>query len=186
MPALLFTYLLGVALAGVHDFHISRLTVNLDAAQARTEVTLHTFVDDVELAVARHHDLGRRAATDARLPTQATLDFLAPTEHPLADSLVEAYLRRKIRFSVDGEALAPFRYLGSEAADDPYAVYFYFASDMPEAGTTLAVASDFFTELYEDQQNVVVWQRASESDGYDLLTDRHTVSTYRLKAAPAK
>ena len=184
MLALLPT-LLTLALA--HDFHISRLTVNLDAPQARTEVTLHTFVDDVEAAVTAFHGLDADVPTATGLPAAAALDFLAPTEHPLTDSLVEAYLRHKIRLTDGGEALGPLRYLGPEAADDPYAVYFYFAAPLPAPGSALAIESRFFTELFADQQNVVVWQRGGVSEGYDLLTDRETVSAFAVPDdAPAE
>lgn len=168
--------LLALFAALAHDFHISRLTVNLDAAQARTEMTLHTFVDDLELAVATHHDLARASQRDPRLPTHETLDLLAPTEHPLADSLVEAYVRYKIRVRA-GEAPVAIRYLGAEAADDPYAMYVYLAAPLPTGGTGLTVHSRFFTELFGDQQNVVAWQRDGEAADYALLTAREDETT---------
>lgn len=185
MPALYHAVSVALALWVAHDFHISRLTVNLDARQGRTEVTLHTFVDDVELAVARYHRLDEPPARRRDLPTAATLDFLAPTEHPLADSLVEAYLRAKVRLTSEAP-LPALTYLGTESADDPYAVYFYFAAPLPPSSTELSVASDFFVELYDDQQNVVVWQRDGESDGYALLTDRERVSTYLVGPTTAE
>ena len=173
MTALLPVLLSAMSIA--HEFHLSRLTVNLDARQARTELTLHTFVDDLELAVARHHDLERAAAADARLPTQASLDLLAPTEHPLADSLVEAYVLFQIRLLDEARDPVPVTYLGKEPADDPYAMYVYLKAPLTDAGLT--VDSRFFTELFDDQQNVVVWQADGETFDYALLTAREHVTT---------
>ena len=169
MHALLLT----AALALAHDFHLSRLTVNYDTEADRVEFTLQTFADDLELAVAEHHGLA--SATDPRLPTRETLDLLAPTQHPLTDSLVEVYLRHRVRVSDDSGAPVPLRYLGFEPADDPYAMYVYLSTPMADAGLT--VDSRYFTELFDDQQNVVVWQADGETFDYALLTARDHETT---------
>ena len=144
-----------------HDFHVSRLTVNHDTAGGRLELTLDTFVDDLELALA---------AGSATGVTAAALDLATPTEHPAADSLLGAYLTRTLRLG--GGTRLPLRYLGKEPADDPYALYAYLSAEVPPSGgaAALALTSTFLLDLYDDQQNIVVWQRDGEAVDYDLLT----------------
>ena len=144
-----------------HDFHVSRLTLNHDTRAGRFELTLDTFVDDLERALAAGAVAG---------VTAATLDLATPTEHPAADSLLGAYLTRTLRLR--DNAPLPLAYLGKEPADDPYAMYAYLSADLPPPGgdEALALTSTFLLELYDDQQNVVVWQRDGETVDYDLLT----------------
>ena len=142
-----------------HDFHVSRLTVNHNTADARLELTLDTFVDDLEAA------LGSTRA--AGIPAEA-LDLVAPTEHPAADSLLGAYLARNLRLAA--EAPLPLRYLGKEAADDPYALYAFLSAELPGGGDAFSLTSTFLLDLYDDQQNIVVWQRDGRTVDYDLLT----------------
>ena len=145
-----------------HDFHVSRLTVNYNTARRRLELTLDTFVDDLELALGQPPERG---------PTAEELDLASPTEHPTADSLLAEYLGRTLALE-SARARSGLEYLGKQAADDPYAVYAFLAADLPAGATLpdLRLRSTFLLELYDDQQNIVVWQRDGQTVDYDLLT----------------
>ncbi len=173
---LLFALLSSSAVA--HDFHVSRLTVNVDHRDQRVKLTLQTFVDDLEKAMAKEHSLPKDAIADARGMTQASLNLLSPKQHPLADSLVEAYVRRRIQLTEGTRLLPGLRYLGMEAADDPYAMYLYLSAPLPSGKTQITVHSRFFIDLYGDQQNVIVWQRNGEGVDYDLLTGQKLECTF--------
>ena len=152
-----------------HDFHVSRLTVNYNTERRRLELTLDTFIDDLELA------LGQPAG---RGVTVEELDLVSPTEHPTADSLIAEYLNRTLALE-SGGARSELDYLGKQAADDPYAVYAFLAADLPAGATlpNLRLRSTYLLELYDDQQNIVVWQRDGETVDYDLLTAGERVAT---------
>lgn len=139
-----------------HDFHVSQLTLDENVAAGRYELTLHTFVDDVELAATLGTDI---EAID--------LNLLADNQHPLADSLVRAYLSETVRMS-DTSALD---IMGYEAADDPYAMYVYLVCEkLSPKPTAPRLVSSYLLDLYDDQQNIVVWKRGGETVDYDLLT----------------
>lgn len=152
-----------------HEFHLSRLTVNLDTEHQRVELTLHSFIDDVELAVEQ------RSAT-GNVPTVVadSLRLTTPRELATADSLLTDYLLAHLALSVGGEPL-PLRYLGKERSEDPYGLYVYLSAPLPDGaapadGGAVALHSSLLCELHADQQNVVVWQRDGADAGYSLLT----------------
>ncbi len=179
MPLLLpYLFALLSTATVAHDFHVSRLTVNVDSEDRRVKLTLQTFVDDLETAVAKEHRLPKDALSGAGGVTQEGLDLLSPKQHPLADSLVEAYVRRRIQLMHGSKLLPNLRYLGMEAADDPYAMYIYLSAPLPAGEPAITVRSRFFIDLYGDQQNVIVWQRNGEAADYDLLTGQRLECTF--------
>ena len=101
------------AMAMAHDFHVSRLSIDYHPDKDRIALTLHTFVDDLELALEKQYGLNGPMARSKGLPHMGELDLATSTEHRLTDSLVEDYLRRRIRLEHQGKALT-WRYLGKE------------------------------------------------------------------------
>ena len=159
-----------VAGAAAHDFHVSRLTVNHDTGRERVELTLQTFVDDLERALVESYRLGSAAA--GTLPSAAGINLLGPRQHPSADSLVEGYLRGQLALLDEGDRTLDWRFVGMERATDPYAMYVYLVLDGPTAASATKLRSGFLVEVFPDQQNVVIWQRDGESRDFDLLTAR--------------
>lgn len=153
-----------------HDFHVSRLTINHDTKHQRLEITLQTFVDDFERALIDDHQLTERASKDGRLPAAADVNLLDPKQHPRTDSLAEAYLRNHVAFRFGDGPPLPWRLVGVERGADPYAMFVYLALEAPRDGQRVRLHSTLLTDLYADQQNVVIWQRDGEAVAYDLLT----------------
>ena len=161
-----------------HDFHVSRLTANYKPAEGRLECTLMTFVDDLETLLATHHELAEFGGS-ATIPSQESLNLTEPEEHPSVDSLLAVYINSAIQLSSSAhQSPLTISYLGKERDKDPYGMFIYFyiedaaltspVSSTPQA--KLALESTYMLELYEDQQNVVVWKLDGESADYDLLT----------------
>ena len=168
------------AAESAHDFHVSRLTANYKPDQHRIECTLITFVDDLESMLALHHNLPKVSDSTGTL-SQEILDLTEPGEHPKVDSLLTEYLRETIQVSLaSGPTPLSINYIGKERDEDPYGMFIYFYLDdealSPKGENSvserLELKSSFMLELYEDQQNVVVWELNGESSDYDLLTYR--------------
>ncbi len=152
-----------VAPSADHDFHLSRLTVNANTETRTVELTLHTFIDDLQVAISDNPRVTANGAVDPD-----SLRLTDPRELPGADSLVARLLRDDLTLASGGETL-PLTYLGKEAADDPYGIYLYLETELPES-RDFEISSDYLCALYRDQQNVVVWQRNGRQVGYSLLT----------------
>lgn len=155
----------------VHDFHVSRLTANYKPAEGRIECTLMTFVDDVETVLAEHHQLVEAAEKGDALLSKENLNLTEPEEHASVDSLLEDYIKSTLKFTCSTSA-GPLKitYLGKERDDDPYGMFIYFFLEEVQLSPKLELQSTYMLDLYEDQQNVVVWKLNGESADYDLLT----------------
>ena len=161
--------------AEVHDFHVSRLTVNLDTKRQRLELTLQTFVDDLERGLIQDYQLDQPQHLRRHLPPAADVNLLEPKQHPATDSLLVDYLRRRLQLRVGNAAGTPWTYVGHERAKDPYAMYVYLAVADVDTTQPIRLVSTFLTSVYADQQNVIIWQRDGEATDYDLLTaDQNT------------
>ena len=163
--------------AAVHDFHVSRLTVNYDTSERRLELTLDTFVDDLEAALGARAERRGVAGITAR-----SLDLVTETEASGADALLAAYLTEVL--AIDCAGAAPeLEVLGKEGAGDPYAMYVYLAAPLTcddERGLAVTLRSHYLYDLFDDQQNIVVWQRDGESMGYDLLAGANDTARREL------
>ena len=159
--------------AGAHDFHVSRLVANHDVAAGQLQLTLDTFVDDLEAAISRE---GARAGISLAADD---VNLFQAGEAPSADSLLARYLAGALRLTCPGGEPA-LTVLGREPADDPYAAYLYMRFDLACDPTALelVLTSDFLLDLYDDQQNIVVWQRDGAAVAHDLLTAARRAASY--------
>jgi len=163
----------------VHNFHVSRLTVNWKPSEGRIECTLMTFVDDVEGVLADHYQLEETKATKTDLPSIEDLNLTEQDEHPLVDSLLFKYIEDALHFSDASIKTVPINYLGKERDDDPYGMFIYFYIEEVQLSQKLELESTFMLERYEDQQNIVVWKLNGESADYDLLTNESRVCDFK-------
>jgi len=158
------------ATSQAHDFHVSRLTANYKPEEGRIECTLMTFVDDVEAVLTSYHQLPEIQGT-SRFASREALNITEPEEHPFVDSLLSSYLENVLRFSSTAQTSAlEIKYLGKERDHDPYGMFIYFYMEDVSLSAKLDLQSTYMLDLYEDQQNVVVWKLNGESSDYDLLT----------------
>lgn len=161
--------------AVVHEFHVSKLIINHNTARGTFEITFETFIDDLEAVLPAMSKEGGLAKV-----TTEELDLTTSTEHPSANALLHAYLSEKIKLADASDTPLSPTYLGKEAADDPYAIYVYLS--LPATGPTLSsisLTSSFLCELYEDQQNIVVWKQDKKILDTDLLTCSSRKSSYK-------
>lgn len=156
----------------VHDFHFSKLLININDKTNLIEFTLHTFIDDLELAIAEESKTTTKIISDS-------IRLVTPKEYEKADKLITAYLNQC--FSLKGASYTyPVEFVGKEKGDDPYSIYLYFMTPLSKKGDQLKVMYDMYTEFYDDQQNMVVWQINGKTIQSDLLTQSEKISKLKL------
>lgn len=129
-----------VPAGALHDFHVSKTRLEYVAAQKEWQLSLHIFIDDLELALA--------AATDEKL-------FLGTRrEREGADSLIHSYLQQRIGLVADGQILQ-LEWLGKEITEDLSAFWVYLYVPQAESPAELVVRNQILLEVYDDQQNIV-------------------------------
>ena len=139
-----------------HDFHLSKGTVEYVAQAESIQVTLHVFIDDLELA------LTRQGAPTLYLGTEK--------EVAATDDYVRAYLERHFRLHADGRAV-DFTYLGKETSDDLSAVWIYLEGRPVPPPRKLQVEYDLLTEVFDDQKNILTF-RGPSNTRFTLLFER--------------
>ena len=124
----------------VHDFHVSRLTLEYKPEEQHFEVALHVFTDDLELA------LKERGATNLRLNTEF--------EAAHADDLIVSYLDDMLQLKSGDDHRIYMEYLGKEPSDDFMASWIYFYWNITEEVDQFRFTNRLFHEIYDDQQNI--------------------------------
>jgi len=151
MIALLLTLLLVPA----HDFHLSKALVEYDSRDQALQVTLHIFLDDLELA------LQQRGAEEA-------LFLCTEKEHPGANEYLERYLSQAFRLWVDGRPVEP-AYLGKEISDDLMAAWCYLEVRDLERPGQLTIDNQILMQVYDDQKNIISIRTDGQPVDYFLV-----------------
>lgn len=157
---LFFSFLCGTPLASeVHEFHLSRTTINYDTEEKAIQISTSIFIDDLELALKENgYD---------------SLKICTRKEKENAEFLIHEYLNEHLVINIDGAELA-FSFLGKELSDDLAAVWCYLevydVSDFKETSITNTILIDQF----DDQKNITMVQIDKERIAHILFTRDNT------------
>ncbi|MEL6655837.1 MAG: DUF6702 family protein [Bacteroidota bacterium] len=123
-----------------HEFHISRTRIEYGAAQQEWQITMHVFIDDLELALAE------KGSSALYLGTKR--------ESEEADHYIQRYLQQYFQLS-SGDDTLEWQWLGKEISEDLTAFWIYLV--VPEANPErpLGIRNKLLLDLYDDQQNMI-------------------------------
>jgi len=121
-----------------HPFYISLTEMRYNPDSQRIEVSQKIFWDDLEEALT--------AASGQQV------NFLNPADPELLNALVQRYLLKHNRLSVDGKPLE-LQYLGFEVEED--AAWFYLESGKVKKPRELTVENELLLEHFPGQQNII-------------------------------
>ncbi|NBC08527.1 MAG: hypothetical protein GVY26_15155, partial [Bacteroidetes bacterium] len=143
-----------------HDFHISKCLMHYRPEQQALQISMHIFLDDLELALReRGHD---------------KLYLCTKKEAAGANELVEAYLRDEFQLTLNGE-LRDFNFVGKEISDDLAAVWCYLEiTDLPRL-ESLELRYSILMDTYDDQKNLASLERPGEEVGTLLFQKGNAV-----------
>lgn len=128
-----------------HDIHVS--ICEIDVLEDRLELTLKTFLDDLQLAVG--------------LTPGAEL----PEDYTSADELIASYIHQSIKIGYDN-ALLPLEI--KDIAASPDAVWITITTSRPMKDRKLSLTTTFLTEIYNDQTNLVNIKHGKKKDSFIL------------------
>lgn len=155
---------LGSPGADRHDFHLSKSEVYYNRVNQSLEVSLHLFIDDLEVAM-------QNAGIDET--------FIATSkEIENADSLISQYLNDHFSITVDGKEIE-FNFLGKEDSDDLLAIWCYLEGEQVTNPREIQIKNKLLVEVFDDQKNIVAF--SSEKKQEFLLFDlKKQVATIAL------
>jgi hypothetical protein len=154
---LVLVLVLNTAAKPTHDFHSS--LIHIEYTGGKYEVTLRLFSDDLELAVANFAK--KKVHLDA-------------TE---SEAYITNYLSRTLKIKSSGAAHINWEWVGMETEPEATKIYLeYKAKD----NANLTVVSTLFTELFDDQKNIITLERKGNKESQ--LLDKNTSSyTFNFK-----
>lgn len=125
----------------VHKFYVAIFQVDHNASKKRIEITARVFADDLNTAMDKKYKTRHYLASDQE------------TEADVAD--LKKYFAAHLRLTI-GRQPKTLQFK-SKALDGNVVVCYFSIPDVPKA-TPLEVENTVFTELFEDQQNMMHFQ----------------------------
>lgn len=143
---------------GLHKYYVSVTTIKHAPDENTLQVTSRMFIDDFE------NVLKERYGVDTRLNTKR--------EAGDAELYIEKYLRSKLVFYKDGEAV-PYDYLGREYDADMLVCYIEVPGMNLSEAERLAVTNEILTDLFEEQQNITHFHLRGEKHSFILYKENN-------------
>ena len=139
----------------VHEFHLSKTTINYDSEEKAIQISTSIFIDDLELSLK---DLGHDS-----------LKICTRKEKDNAEKVMHDYLNKHLVITIDGVDLS-LTFLGKEQSDDLAAVWCYLeAYDVPEF-KEISISNSILTSVFDDQKNITMVQVDKEKIAHILFT----------------
>ncbi|NND32051.1 MAG: hypothetical protein HKN76_05620 [Saprospiraceae bacterium] len=133
----------------LHDFHLSKTEVHYNEENESLEISLHIFIDDLELAMIQSG--------------MENPNFSTSKEHIKADSLLGAYLTHHFSVIVDGQKVV-FDFLGKEYGEDLTAFWCYLEGQNITSPKKIKLQNRLLLDLFDDQKNVVAFTSAKKKE----------------------
>ncbi len=128
--------------AGDHPIHVSVTEINYDEEDKALEIMMRVFVDDLETAMRKRHQI-------------PDLDITNPKGKTL-DELVREYVTANVSIALDGKRQV-LNYLGNER--DGEAFVFYIEVAKVKKWKDVSITNQVLTEIFDDQSNLVHFTR---------------------------
>lgn len=137
-----------------HEFHVSQCEIDYNTREQALQITLHIFLDDLELSMKN------QGAGELFLCTEKETET---AEKELID-----YLRRNFKINLDKGEEIKYNWIGKEISEDLAGVWCYV--EIPNITTMqqLDVTNTIIFDIHADQKNIVQIKGAPRS-GYFML-----------------
>jgi len=128
-------------LTATHTYHVSHAKIEYAAEQQEWQISIQLFIDDLEAAL-------KNSGT-------SKLHLGMKREKDAADNYILTYLNQHLKLKDNNGETLPCQWLGKEITEDmaSFWIYLYVEDASPEH--IFQIENRLFTEIYEDQQNVV-------------------------------
>lgn len=122
----------------IHDFHMSLTEIYHNAESKSLEISVKLFTDDLGIALQKNEAPKMEIGTDR--------------EPPQANELIENYLRRNVKFVINGKPVE-FKYLGKQAELD--ATWCFLEVKNVSKVHTMEIINTLLLDSFEDETNMV-------------------------------
>ncbi|MEM1120992.1 MAG: DUF6702 family protein [Bacteroidota bacterium] len=137
-----------------HEFHISKCLIEYNETEKALQMTLHLFIDDLELA------LKQAGSGDLFICTEK--------EAERAEVLIYQYLKQKLAIALEDKKV-DYTFLGKEMSEDMVAVWCYLEVENVESFKKLHVSNRILIDTFDDQKNITSIVGPKKKKGYLLF-----------------
>ncbi len=149
----------------MHEFHLSKSTINYNTEDKSLQITMNMFIDDLELA------LQPTAGDSLRICTRK--------EKESAEKSIHTYILEHFVIEINGQRVTP-TFLGKEPSDDLAAVWCYLeVQGLPEF-SEISITNDIMIDLFDDQKNMTSIQLNKERIEDILFTPEKTTDKIEI------
>jgi len=149
----------------VHEFHLSKSTVNYNEEEKAIQITMNMFIDDLELALSEY------GADSLKVCTQH--------EKENAEDYIYSYILDRLEIVVDGQKVTP-EFIGKEQSEDLAAVWCYLEVTGIDQIGNIEINNTIMTDLYDDQKNMTSIQKNRNRVKDILFTTEKTFQKFNL------
>jgi hypothetical protein len=142
-----------------HVFHISKTDMNYQPRDKALQITMHIFIDDLELALEKQGHKSLFVGTER--------------ERQEANTLIFNYLKNNLILKLNNKYVN-CDWVGKETTPDKQALWVYLEVKNVKEIKQIFVENKVLTELYDDQKNIVQVNIPTKKQGYFLLDKRKT------------
>ena len=147
---------------GLHEFHLSKTTINYNTEEKAIQVSTRIFIDDLELSLK---ELG-----------YDSLKICTRKEKETAEQHIQDYINEHLVVKMGGSDLN-FTFLGKEQSDDLAAVWCYLEAHDVSAFSKMSISNTILISQFEDQKNITMIQVDKEKVAHLLFTSDNTFET---------
>lgn len=153
----MFVFLMIIVFSNsLHEFHVAKTDIIINSEKHQYEVSQFVFLDDLQDALS--------------LKGYKNLDLCTESEQDSSDYYIIRYMRENLQLSVDNQSLDSITFLGKKASDDLSGVYIQFLLNSTNTNPQeILIKNTIFTEIFDDQKNVIYITHADDKKDYLLL-----------------
>lgn len=151
-------FFLITSLLSLHDFHVSKTLIEQSRNGQSLEISLHLFIDDLELALEKEGHIQQFIGTQ-----QEAAD---------AETNLVAFLHKKLQIEINGATSAP-TWIGKEISEDLSGLWCYLELPLTGSVESVKVTNAIFLNLFADQKNIVQVSLNDGRKGFFLLEHGH-------------
>ena len=146
----------------MHAFHISKTDMVFKPAEKSLQITMHIFIDDLELALEKQG--------------QSKLFVGTEREKKDVNDLIFNYLQKNLSIQLNSKK-TNYTWVGKEVTSDKQALWIYLEIKNIREVRNISVENRVLTELFTDQKNIVQVNIPTKKQGYFLLTKSKTLDS---------
>lgn len=149
----------------LHELHLSKCVIKHNTKTSSLQVTLHIFIDDLELSL-------KQAGIE-------NLYILTEKEAENANFYIENYITERLSITVDDKPVQ-FKYLGKEISEDMMVAWCYLEVNDITDIRTLQITNKILIELYDDQKNIVTVKKNRDRKAYFLFDTENVTDSVEM------